>query len=106
MRSIQEIRGDMDTIRTALFVEDQAVRARANQEYDELVREAIETLGEDAHCADVDPVLWNEFSDAYKDRRNFRPRGHFSRADIQRALPLLYDEPLEEDNEDYADRVR
>ena len=29
----------------------------------------------DAHCNDVDPWLFEEFSDWYKDTFNFRPRG-------------------------------
>ena len=61
---------------------DQKKWKRLNEEYDAIVAKLLEVLGDDAHCCEVDPGLWDTFSDLYKDDVGSRPRGHFTRAQV------------------------
>ena len=51
--------------------------------YKESVFKLEELLGEQAHCAQVDTMLWSDFSDIYKDIVTCRPSElHFTRAQV------------------------
>lgn len=62
---------------------------QAKIEYDQSVAELVALLGDDAHCNCVDQDLWNKFSDFYKSMNGFRPRRHFSVADVKQWLASL-----------------
>jgi hypothetical protein len=55
-------------------------------EYDEAVNEAV-AANPDKHCNEVDPWLWQEFSDWHKDEYGFRPTGVYTRDDVVATMP-------------------
>ena len=65
-----------------------------NTEYDAIVERLVEALGEHTHCGKIDPDMFSLFSDSFKDRIGFRPRGMSSYAYVKgwletdAALPL------------------
>lgn len=57
------------------------------QAYEETVAALQALLGAEAHCNLVDCDLWSAFSDFYKDKNGFRPRGiHFTRDAVHKRL--------------------
>jgi hypothetical protein len=51
--------------------------------YKETVFKLLDHLGEQAHCAYVDTMLWSSFSDIYKDIVTCRPSGlEFTRGEV------------------------
>ena len=54
---------------------DDVERAKLNEEYDAIVALLVETFGVHASCTRIDPELWSLYSDLFKDRNGFRPRG-------------------------------
>lgn len=51
--------------------------------------DAAEAANPGAHCANIDPALWNFFSDFYKDYYGFRPRGEYSAGEVREAADKL-----------------
>lgn len=51
--------------------------------YATLVGIAKSVLGPEAHCNDVDPDLWQAFSDCYKADNGFRPRSWMTAAECE-----------------------
>lgn len=51
--------------------------------YATLVGIAKSVLGPEAHCNDVDPDLWQAFSDCYKSDNGFRPRSWMTAAEVE-----------------------
>lgn len=66
-----------DEIITALYsiTLSEVERFDLNQEYDGIVALLVETFGVHASCTRIDPELWSLYSDLFKDRNGFRPRG-------------------------------
>lgn len=52
-------------------------------QYATLVGIAKSVLGPEAHCNDVDPDLWQAFSDCYKSDNGFRPRFWNTAAEVE-----------------------
>jgi len=53
-------------------------------EYNRLTLDNLSELGDDAHCAQVDPMLYSLYSDLYRDVTGFRPHGHVTVATAHR----------------------
>lgn len=53
------------------------------ENYKETVFKLLDLLGEQAHCAYVDTMLWSDFSDMYKEIVTCRPTGlEFTRGQV------------------------
>jgi hypothetical protein len=72
----------------------------ANAKYDATVNALREMLGPDAHCAEVDCDLYGTYSDLYKDRCNFRPRGHITYEAVKAYVDNCKDSDIHDDEGD------
>lgn len=58
--------------------------------YDATVAQLEALLGPNAHCNSVDAELWSQFSDFFKSENGFRPKSHFSRAQVKAAFEAAH----------------
>jgi hypothetical protein len=74
-----------------------------NAQYEATVAALREMLGPDAHCGEVDSGLYCLYSDLYKDRCNFRPRGHITYQQVRDYVDSCKDSDIHEDDAMWAD---
>lgn len=79
---------------------------RAQSEYDATVSELEAIHGADAPCAMVDPLLFDFYSDTYKDAHGFRPDGTITRKDAQAWVDRQTRKSAEESNDKPAAGLR
>lgn len=83
VRLMQEEQGVVrSAIYDAMARGDESARDEACKRYEAIVAELEDHLGPNAHCADVDCDLYGFYSDCYKDRNGFRPRGFVTRKEV------------------------
>jgi hypothetical protein len=103
MLAVQKLQDEQSAFRSAAYDAlsrgDDAARDEANRMYDATVEALTALLGSDAHCADVDCDLYGFYSDAYKDRNGFRPRGHVTRADVLLWMEVHRNLPFDDDDD-------
>lgn len=59
------------------------------QAYDDTVNQLKALLGPQAHCNQVDCDLWSAFSDIHKSEHGYRPRGHYTAAEVREQFEAL-----------------
>ena len=65
------------------------VLAALNAEYDALAEQLETSIGKGAPCWHTDQALWGEYSDFYKERNGFRPRGYVTRAEVKEWIATM-----------------
>lgn len=83
----------------AMAAGDQLALEHANAQYDATVLDLVAELGPDAHCAEVDCDLFGFYSDCYKDRNGFRPRGHVTRKQVQEWMERDSSQPYDDEDD-------
>jgi len=103
MTAVQKLQDEQSAFRSAAYDAlsrgDDAARDEANRMYDATVAALEVLLGAAAHCADVDCDLYGFYSDAYKDRNGFRPRGHVTRSEVKEWMEFHRDLPFDDDDD-------
>ena len=103
MTAVQKLQDEQSAFRSAAYDAlsrgDDTARLQANIDYDLTVAKLVAILGHGAHCADVDCDLYGFYSDAYKDRNGFRPRGQVTRKEVLEWMDFYKDVPFDDDDD-------